>query len=105
MKNSKTGMLKAKFSNATHKLLVGDDIKYPNYLRKKKEYTNSEKIAMFDKIEALHNECSDELSSYLYKRRAAKRLAKKREANGYVPKKKTSKAEWELMQASKQAVA
>lgn len=91
-------MLKAKFSNAVHKILEPNiDKKRNARWRYKKEYSDKQKLEMFDKIFALHNESSEEISKMLWEKRTKKRIQKEREAAGWVPKRKTTKAQYEMM--------
>ena len=49
---------------------------------------------MFDKIEAIYVESSQELQDYYKDRNKKKWVNRRRENRGYVPKKKTSKEEY-----------
>ena len=69
--------------------------KRQRYRVKTKELTDAEKVVIFDKTVALHTGCSEEISAALYKRREKKRIQAERTKRGYVPKKKTSKAQYE----------
>lgn len=90
MKNTKTEMIKAKFSNAVHALLNPNPVKNRDKWRTKKvELTDSQKAAIFDKIVALDSEVSSELGSYWYKRRELKRRDAARVERGWKPKVKT----------------
>jgi hypothetical protein len=71
--------------------------KSQRYRATKKELTDAEKIEQFDKIAKFHKECSEEISAALYKRREKKRTQAERAKNGYVPKKKTTKKQYESM--------
>jgi len=102
MKSSKTSMIKSKFSNAVHKLLepnIGIP-KKDRWKHKQPELTPTQRLELFDKIVALHNECSSELGSYLYKRRESKRVQRLRQQRGYVSKHKTTLKEWIAKQNS-----
>lgn len=89
---TKTEMIKAKFSNAVHKILNPNPVKNSEMWRQKKvALTNEQKIEMFDKIVELDNKTSNELGSYWYNRREKKRLHKARVERGWVPKQKTPK--------------
>jgi len=97
MKHNSITTIKCRFSNGVHKLI---DPYYgikrsERWKHRPKELTNADKVKLFDEIAKLHNECSEEISSGLYKRRERKRKMKLREANGYVRKKKTSKEDYE----------
>ena len=97
MKHNSITTIKCRFSNGVHKMI---DPYYgikrsERWKHKKKELTDAEKIELFDKIVAFHKECSEEISHGLFKRRERRRIRKQRELNGYVPKKKTTKAEYE----------
>lgn len=92
MKNTKTEMIKAKFSNAVHKILNPNPIKNRDKWRVKQQpLTDKEKIAMFDQIVQLDKEISWELGSYWYGRRDKKRRDKARVERGWKPKEKTPK--------------
>lgn len=92
MKNTKTMMIKSKFSNAVHKLLNPNPVKNRDKWRNKPTpLTNDEKIALFDQIVKLDNEISWELGSYWYNRRDKKRRDKARAERGWKPKQKTPK--------------
>lgn len=98
MKNSKSLMFKAKFSNAVHKLLNPNPVRHRDMWKTKKEpLTDKQKIELFDKIVALDKQTSNELGSYFYWRRELKRINAQREARGYKRKVKTSKAQYEAM--------
>jgi hypothetical protein len=99
MKHNSVTTIKCKFSNEVHKFLepnIGIK-KNQRYRLPKKELTDAEKIEKFNKIVKFHKECSEEISAALYKRREKKRIQAKRVKYGYVPKKKTSKKEYESM--------
>lgn len=92
MKNTKTMMIKSKFSNAVHNLLNPNPVKNRDKWRTKTTpLTNEQKIALFDEIVKLDNEISNELGSYWYNRREVKRRDKARADRGWKPKEKTSK--------------
>ena len=92
MKNTKTEMIKAKFSNAVHAILNPNPVKNSDRWKTKKiVLTNEQKAAMFDQIVELDNQISDELGSYWYNRREKKRLHKARLERGWKPKQKTPK--------------
>lgn len=92
MKNTKTEMIKAKFSNAVHKILNPNPMKNSDKWRVKQQpLTNEQKIAMFDQIALLDKEISWELGSYWYDRREKKRRDKARVERGWKPKQKTPK--------------
>jgi hypothetical protein len=92
MKNTKTMMIKSKFSNAVHAILNPNPIKNRDKWKVKTQpLTNEEKIAMFDQIVQLDKEISWELGSYWYNRREVKRRDKAREERGWKPKEKTTK--------------
>ena len=97
MKHNSVTTIKCKFSNEVHKMLepnIGVK-KSQRYRVRTKELTDAEKVEMYNKIVAIHKECSEEISAALYKRREKKRVQSERTKRGYVPKKKTSKAEYE----------
>lgn len=92
MKNTKTEMIKAKFSNAVHALLNPNPVKNSDrWKTKTTPLTDAQKIALFDQIVALDNQTSSELGSYWYKRRCIKRRDKARVERGWKPKPKTAK--------------
>lgn len=72
--------IKLRFSNSVHKLLE-PNISVPRRVRwrNKKEYTDKEKIALFDQIKKLHDEISEEYSACEYNYREKKRVLKARE--------------------------
>lgn len=87
-----TMMIKSKFSNQVHKLLEPNiDVKRNNrwreQYREKYRLSNEEKIKLFDQIIKLHNECSNELTSFQFERREKKRIHKARVERGYFEKK------------------
>lgn len=96
-KENQVSNLKCQFSNAVHKMLE------PSIEVKKSErnqeisYTDQEKIEMFDMILAAHKVSSEAITSALFKRRERKRVQSARDLRGYVPKHKTTKAEYEAM--------
>lgn len=99
MRHNSVTTIKCKFSNEVHKMLepnVGIK-KSQRYRVPKKELTDSEKVEIYNKIVASHQECSDEISAALYKRREKKRIQAERAKHGYTPKKKTTKAQYEAM--------
>ena len=92
MKNTKTMMIKSKFSNAVHSILNPNPVKNRDKWRVKTQpLTNEQKIAMFDQIVELDKEISNELGSYWYNRREVKRRDKARAERGWKPKEKTPK--------------
>ena len=99
MKHNSVTTIKCRVSNEIHKMLTPNiDVKKSQRWRKSNtELTNAQKIELFDQIAKLHKECSEEISSALYKRREKKRVAAQRIINGYVPKKKTTKEQYEAM--------
>jgi len=66
--------------------------------------TDEEKVEMFDTIVAMHAISSDLIGSAKFKRREAKRVQKARVERGYVPKKKTTKKEYDEMLAKLERV-
>lgn len=100
-------MIKAKFSNDVHRLLEPNiDVKGRDRWKARQNnlrLTTEQKAELFDKINDLHRQCSTELTSYQYEKRRKKRIQKARVNRGYQPKKKTTKAEWENMNDSKNA--
>jgi len=79
MKNSKTGMIKSRFSNQVHQILSN------------KTLSDSQKMAQ---IKELDNQTSNTLHKYWSKRKRKALIAKLRAERGYVPKKKTTYAQW-----------
>ena len=84
MKNTHnpTMMIKSKFSNLVHKILEPNiDIKGHERWRHRDKYkfTDEQKIAMFDEIKKVHDECSNELTNYQFDRRIKKHVRKLRE--------------------------
>ena len=71
--------------------------KSQRYRAPKKELTDAEKVEIFNKMIVCHQECSEEISAALYKRREKKRIQADRAKRGYTPKKKTTKAQYEAM--------
>jgi len=97
MRHNSVTTIKCKFSNGVHKMLepnVGVK-KSKRWRSNTKELTDKKKLEMFDKIVAFHKECSEEISAALYKRREKKRVQAERAKRGYVPKKKTTKEQYE----------
>ncbi len=78
MKQNPTTTIKCTFSNEVHKLLEPNiDLKRRDRWKlgnKKYELTDKEKIELFDKINNLHQICSNELTSYQYNKREKKRF-------------------------------
>lgn len=97
MKHNSITTIKCRLSNSLHKILEPNiGVKKSQRFRiLKKELTNDEKIKLFDEIVKLHKECSEEISSGLYKRREKRRIQAAREKRGYIPTKKTSKEDYE----------
>jgi len=112
MKNTKhnpTMMIKSSFSNKIHKLMnkcygikKGTKEWYDCRRQHNKsawsdwlKLTDQEKIELFDKIEAIYIETSQELTEYFQDRNLKKRVQKERVKRGYVPKKKTKKEDYE----------
>jgi len=99
MRHNSVTTIKCKFSNGVHKMLepnIGVK-KSQRWRSNTKQLTDKEKVELFDKIINLHKECSEEISAALYKRREKKRVQAERAKRGYVPKKKTTKAQYESM--------
>jgi len=91
MKQNPSTAIKAKFSNAVHKILEPNiDVKARFRWQKKpvSQYTDAEKLKLFEEILKLHTDCSKELTHYQYQRREKNRITKARIERGYVPKKK-----------------
>lgn len=94
--NNPTTMIKCKFSNAVHKVLEPNiEVKSRDRWKYRKEFTDKQKLEIFDEIMKLHKECSNELTSYLYDRREKKRIHNDRVKRGYNFKKKTKKEDYE----------
>lgn len=92
MKQNSVTTIKCRFSNMAHKLLD------PNYGNKRseawknrKQYTDKEKIEIFDELKKIHDECSEEIGHALWKRREKRRVHKQRLLNGYYEKKRAKK--------------
>lgn len=99
MKNNISSALsiKTKFSNSVHKILEPNlGIPRSKRWRFKKEYTDKEKIELFDQIKKLHDEVSEEYSNCLYKNRQKKKIQKLRDESGYTAKKKAKKESGKL---------
>jgi uncharacterized protein YukJ len=120
MKNTKhnpTMMIKSAFSNKIHKLMdkcygikkhtkEWYDCKRQHYdYTGKPKLTDKEKIELFDKIEEIYRESSNELVSYYQDRNFKKKVIKKRLETGYTPKKKTTKEEYLKMVESVEKVS
>lgn len=87
-----TMMIKSSFSNAVHKILEPNiDIKKSERWRSKNndkyKLTDKQKIELFDQIELLHRNSSNELTAYQFDRREKKRIHKARVERGYFEKK------------------
>ena len=95
-KNNPTQIIKCTFSNAVHRILE-PNIDVPNRERWRQEnrikykFTDEQKLEMFDEILKIHNESSNELTSYQYDRRWKKRVHADRIARGYFDKKTNKK--------------
>jgi hypothetical protein len=100
MKTNNTLSIKAKFSNAVHKIVEPNigvkrrDLWQKQYQDKYK-FTDAQKLQMMNEILILHRDCSNELNSMFYKRRYKRAIQEARIARGVKPKKKTSKEEYE----------
>ena len=98
MKNTKTEMIKCTLSNKVHKLLNPNPVKNSERWKQKNvKLSDKEKIELFDIIVSMDKETSRDLGYYWFKRRESKRVNKKRILNGYVPKRKTTKKEYDEM--------
>lgn len=82
----KTLAMKARLANYIRKTL---------YKRKLDAIPDVDKIEIFDQIHSLNLLMHWELRDYKAKRKTKAKIQKLREARGYKPKKKTSKAEYE----------
>lgn len=113
MENSKKMMIKAKTSNAIHKIIDPNPVK-PKYSWMGRAYvrgqeiqamSDADKLKMFEAIIQAHLRGSAELAAVSHKGRTKRRIQRLRDAkiaSGERPvKKKTTKAEWEAMQAAK----
>jgi hypothetical protein len=92
--NNPATSMKCRFSNQVHAILepnlgVKRSERWKKEHREKYNFTNEQKLEMFEKIFKLHQEISSELVSYQFDRRQKKRVQKARIERGYVPKKKT----------------
>ena len=89
--------IKTKFSNAVHKILE-PNLGVPRSKRWSKksihQFTDKEKLVLFEQILKLHDEVSTEYSNCLYKNRMKKKVQKLRDESGYTAKKKTKKDEY-----------
>lgn len=113
MKNSKKMMIKAKTSNAIHKIIDPNPVKPKHVwlsrahirLQEIQAMSDADKLKMFEAILDAHRSGSFELAACSQKLRTKKRVQKLRDAkiaSGEKPaKKRTSKAEWEAMNAQK----
>lgn len=108
MKPSIKTSMKCKFSNDIHKLfnsLIPEDKKKERYYWKRyhrklelSKMSDSQKLEMFQKIVDIYENASAKLNSYRIQKRTKKAIQKLRNERGYVPKKKTTKEQWEQMQ-------
>lgn len=116
MKNSKKMMIKAKTSNAIHAIIDPNPVK-PKYawlsrahvrLQEIQAMSDADKLKMFDAIVNAHAQGSAELAAVSHKARTKRRVQKLRDAkiaSGERPaKKRTTKAEWEAMNAQKASI-
>ena len=97
--------MKCKFSNAVHKILepnvgIKRSERWRKENREKYNFTDAQKLEMFNQILALHNEISKEIVSYQFDKREKKRVQKARVERGYVAKKKTKLADYLASKAS-----
>ena len=97
MKNTKTEMIKSKFSNAVHKIINPNNVKTTEQWKAMRYITAEQKIQMFDQIVTLDNDTSMELRCYWFNRGEKRRIQKARIARGVKTKIKTSKAQYEAM--------
>lgn len=79
MKNSKTGMIKSYFSNQVHQILQDKNLSLGE---------------IYEKIKELDALTSKTLHKYWGKRKRKAHIAQLRKERGYVPKKKTTYAQW-----------
>ena len=70
--NNKVKQLKCAFSNAVHKILEPNFDKKVSE-RKRNNFSNEQKLEMFDKIMSLHNESSNRIAIHRFNKRSAKR--------------------------------
>ena len=101
--NNKVKQLKCAFSNAVHKILEPNFDKKVSE-RKRNNFSNEQKLEMFDKIMSLHNESSNRIAIHRFNKRSAKRKYLKMMEEGKLPKQKTTLAQWIEMQKLKEAV-
>lgn len=96
-------MIKSAFSNKIHKLLgvcthhKTTSREYWACLNERKKLTDEDKVKLFDEIMKVYSETSDELKNYRNDKNWKKIVEKRRVERGYIPKKKTSKKEYEEM--------
>ena len=98
MKNISSALsIKTKFSNSVHKILE-PNLGIPRRKRWqfKKEYSDMEKIKLFDEIKKLHDDISREYSNCLYKNRQKKKIQKLRDERGYTAKQKEKRERGKL---------
>lgn len=96
-KENQVTNLKCQFSNAVHKMLEPSIGVKKSERTPDAEYTDQEKIEMFDMLLAAHKISSEAITSALFKRRERKRVQTARDIRGYSPKHKTTKEEYEAM--------
>ncbi len=90
--SKQTLMIKAKFSNAVHRILETNiSMPYRERWMHEKKWSNADKLKAFDDIFQLHKEHSGELRSFRLKKQSIKRRDKARIARGWSQKKKTLK--------------
>ncbi len=97
--------LKCKFSNEVHKMLE-PQIDLPAFKRRSQtKFTEKRKVELFDQIYALHIETSNAIRAINADKRNKKQVQKLRAERGYVPKKKTSKEEYQKLLAKEPVTA
>jgi hypothetical protein len=89
--SSKTA-IKCNFSNEVHKVLEPNiNIKRTDrWKHKKNELSDKQKLELFEKIVALHNQCSRSIVSINTKKQLKKEVEKDRVARGVTKKKKVN---------------
>lgn len=114
MKPSIKTAMKCKFSNQIHEVfnsLIPEGNSKSTYWEKRylrqrelSKMSDSRKIELFNQILSIYETSSSELANYRAEKRNKKQIAKLRKERGYVPKKKTTKEQWNQMQQTKVAI-
>ena len=115
MKPSIKTSMKCNFSNEIHKIfnsLIPEGKQKNSYWTKRHlrqqgiaKMSDMQKIEMLNKIFETYEQASQQLANYRDNKRNKKIVQKLRVERGYVPKKKTTKEQWEQMQKDKMKVA